>query len=1334
MTRAQDVDQGDTPKFVIAALGASAGGLEPLEAFFKNMPADAGIAFVIIQHLAPDHPTALPQLLGRQTKMPVEQAQDNMKVVPNRVYIIPPNAALKIEKSTLRVTPPTEARGARTPIDGFFSSLAEDCGEHAVCIMLSGTGTDGTLGLRAVKEYGGMAMAQTLDSAQYDSILRSAIATGLVDHVLPVEEMPAQLLEYAAHLISLANGNGTLDSVSAQLASQMGKVHAILRRTVGHDFSRYKEATITRRLARRMKALQIETVVQYVQTLDRQPEEVNRLFNDLLIGVTHFFRDHEAFAALQAEVIPKLFQGKGADDHLRVCVMGCSTGEEAYSIAILLLEHASTLNETPRIQVFATDIDESSLAMARKGRYPESIAEHVTAERLQRFFHSQDGGWQVDQELRDIIVFSSHSFIKDPPFSRLELITCRNVLIYLEPELQKKLLPLFHYALRPGGYLFLGPSESAASHKELFGTLDKKHRIFERKETLSRPGVIFPVTEFSRLKLPGVPSGRKPSEVAGEQDLAKRLERIILQRYRPACVAVKENGDAVYFSGRLDDYFEHPAGIPSVNVINMAREGLRIPLRTVLHKAATAGERVSQKQISVQRNGGFRQVDLTVEPITEFNTAKLYMVVFEDAVSSSTPQQVAPPADDAGLEKTFRHLEDELRSAQENAQTMFEELESSNEELQSSNEEFQSTNEELETSKEELQSYNEELRTVNTEISRKSGELDLANSDLKNLLDSTQIATIFLDPELRIKSFTPAAGSVFSLIGGDVGRPITDLAAWFADVNLVPDIAETLRTLQGRERQLSAMGGQHYLLRVLPYRSVKNVIDGVVLTLTDITQAKHAEEARLWLAAIVESATDAIISTDPDGIIRSWNKGAEQIFGYAQEEVIGKSVFLLALPGGGDEFRDILKRVSRGERIEPMEAARLTKNGRTITISLTISPILDSSGRVVGAARIARDISARKRAEDARRRQAAQFETLIKEAPLGIYVIDADFRLQQVNPTALPVFGNIPGLIGRDLDEVMHILLPKAFADEVVRLFRHTLETGEPYTTPERVEVRLDRGVTEYYAWHINRIQLMDDRDGVVCYFWDISAQVRARAALVEREEELLRVNTDLKHFAYAASHHLQDPLRRVTSYTQVLAKQHKGRLDPLAEQAIAYAGESAKQMELLLKGSREFWEVNEVKAQQEVYTDCNRILQEVLALFGSSIQQSAAVITHDPLPTVRAEEIPLTLLFKNLVSNALNYTRPGEPPRIHISAQESAGAWTFSVRDHGIGIEAEYLETIFAPFKRLHSAEEYPGTGLGLAICHKIVERNRGRIWAESTYGQGSTFYFAIPVEGDRR
>ena len=1316
----------DTSDFVIAALGASAGGLEPLETFFQHMPADAGIAFVIIQHLAPDHPTALPQLLARHTEMAVEQAQDKTLVVPNRVYVIPPNAALTIEKSTLRVAAPVEARGARTPIDGFFSSLAEDCGEHAVCIMLSGTGTDGTLGLRAIKEYGGMAMAQTLDTAKYDAILRSAIATGLVDHVLPVEEMPAKLLDYATHLVS-ANGGGAPDSLRAQIATSIPRIHAILRRRAGHDFSQYKENTIARRLERRMKALQIETVERYVHTLDTQPEEAERLFNDLLIGVTQFFRNPEAFAALEKEVIPKLFEGKDEGDQVRVCVMGCATGEEAYSIAILLAEHASRLDSVPKLQIFATDIDEAALTTARKGRYPESIAEHVTQERLERFFTGQDGAVQVTRELREMVLFSSHSFIKDPPFSRLDLISCRNVMIYLGQELQKRLIPLFHYALRPGGYLFLGPSESAASHKELFGTLDKKHRIFERKETLPRPAVAFPLAESSRPILAGAVSRGKPSEPAEEQELSKRLERIILQRYRPACVTVKENGDAVYFSGRLGGYLDHPTGSPDVNLVNMAREGLRIPLRTALHKAVTSRQRVVQKQISVQTNGAVSRVDLTVEPIAEFQSANLYMVVFEDAVSSAGPPQPAA-ASDANAEEAIRHLEDELRSAREHAQAMFEELESSNEELKSANEEFQSTNEELETSKEELQSFNEELQTVNTEIIRKSAELDQANSDLQNLLNSTEIATIFLDAGLRIKTFTPAAASVFRLIASDVGRPITDLAAQFADVDFVPDIRETLRTLKGRERQLAGTGGQHYQLRVLPYRSVKNVIDGVVLTFTDVTQAKRAaqlvEDAKDYAENIIDTIRIPLLVLDAEVRVKSANGAFYEMFHVGPRETLNTPLYEL---GDGQWDIPFLRRLlgellPQKQRIEDFEVEHdFPAIGHKIML-LDARQILQKGDNQPLILMSIEDVTAIRRAHEAQ----AQLAAIVTSSNDAIVSKTLDGIITTWNMGAERMFGfTAEEMIGQSIRR----LIPPELRDEEDRILGK-VRSGEPLGHYETVRLTKDAHRVPVSL----TISPIKDAEGKIIgaskVARDITEQKCAEEKLRRVTEELRGANEDLKHFSYAASHDLQEPLRIVMSYTQLLAKEYKGRLGPNADKFIAHAVEGAERMEALLTDLREYWSVNEQRVEDLVPVDCNGVLKKALAYLEIRIQESGAVVTHDSLPTIMAEEVPLTLLLQNLIGNAIKYRRPAEPPRIHVTAAHSDGAWNFAVTDNGIGIDAEHQQIIFAPFKRLHG-REVPGTGIGLAMCQKIVERYRGRIWAESAEIPGSAFHFTIPDKG---
>jgi two-component system, chemotaxis family, CheB/CheR fusion protein len=1186
-------DKHPSNRFVIAALGASAGGLEALEEFFKHTPPDTGIGFIVVQHLAPDHKSALAELLARHTQMRVEEARDNAKVEPNYVYIIPPNATLTIEDGRLHVNAPEAPRGHRMPIDTLFRSLAEDRQEDAVCIMLSGTGSDGTIGLTAIKENGGMAMAQSIETAKYDTILRSAIATGLVDHILPVEEMPAKLIAYSAHLRSL---DGSSDDREKELGDHTSRVYNLLLSHVGHDFSGYKESTIRRRLQRRMKALQMESVDQYLEVLEHDPTEIDRLFKEFLIGVTEFFRDPEAFDLLAREVIPKLFEGKGRGDDVRVCVVGCATGEEAYSIAILLCEHAAMLSDPPKIQVFATDIDQRGLEIARRGVYPAAIAEHVSPARLDRFFVKQEEFYRVKRELRDLCIFSQHSFLKDPPFSRQDLISCRNMMIYLGPDLQDRIVPLFHYALRRGGYLFLGLSESVNSHRELFQAVDKKFRIFQRKEAVPRAPVQFPPSGADRFRQTGV----GPVPEREERDVPKRLESVILQRYTAACAVVRENGEAVYFSGRISRYLEHPPGRPDNNLLSIAGEGLRIPLRTALHRAVTTHERIEEKQISIQTNGSVTDVDLSVEPLAEFPNS-LYIVVLDPVAPSRRERQDKANTRDSNAEATIQYLESEMRSSQEYARAMFEELESSNEELKSANEEYQSTNEELETSKEELQSFNEELQTLNAELSRKNSELDNASSDLQNLLDSTQLATIFLDTNLRIKKFTPAAGSVFRLITGDIGRPLSDLASELSSshVDFENDVREVLRSLSSIVRQVTAAGGLHFQMRIMPYRTTHNVIEGVVVTFNDVTpltEAKRAaDEATAYAENIVNTVREPLLVLDPDLGVRSASDSFYKMFAVTPEETLNRPVFEL-----GNRQWDI--------------------------------PELR---RLLG-------------------------EVLPEKKSMNDFLVTHDFAG-----------------IGR----------------KAMLLNARIIQHGAPLILLA-IEDITDRKLSE--------------------------AMLRS-------------ANAELKQFAFAASHDLQEPLRMVTSYSQLLAKEYKDKLGKDADTYIGYAVEGAQRMETLLKDLRSYWAVNEEKLDQPVRVDCNAVLKTALDFLAIPIKEAGAVVNHDPLPTIMAEELPLALLFQNLISNALKYRRGGAPPQIEVSAQQKDREWNFSVRDNGIGIEEEHLEKIFAPFKRLHG-REVPGSGMGLAICLKIVERYGGRIWAESDYGKGSTFHFTFPAHKEAK
>jgi two-component system, chemotaxis family, CheB/CheR fusion protein len=966
----------------VVAIGASAGGLEAFQELFRQMPADTGFAFVVIQHLSPRHETLIPELLAPLTPMPVRMVEDETVIEANRIYVMPPHGTLTIDDCVLYLSKPARIRGRRSPIDRFFRSLAEDQEDEAVVIVLSGTGTDGALGLKAVKERGGLTLVQAPETARHDSMPRSAILTGAVDYIAAVERMPARLVE---HQKRLRDGQGgSPERFREEIVGYLGKICAILRREAGHDFRHYKQSTLVRRVRRRMSEARSPSIYAYVESLNQDTKEVEQLFRDLLISVTHFFRDPEAFDLLATKVIPRLFEGKDADGFVRVWVSGCATGEEAYSLAILLREHVATLAAPPQVQVFATDIDVQALETARQALYPEGIATQISPERLERFFVRHGNMYQVSREIRDLCLFSLHNLIADPPFSRLDLVSCRNLLIYLESELQKKVVSLFHYALRPGGFLFLGPSEMVAGQPVLFRTIDKKHRLFQSRDTVSRPPFSFPLSERGRLAIRPTEDLQRRS-APRQLEVARTFEAILLDSYAPACVVVHEGGDIVYFSPRTGRYLEPPSGTPTVNVVDMSRKGLRLDVRTALHKAVTSRVVVVHENVAFELDGGTQRVNVVVRPMPELGEDPgLFMIVFQDVVTAAGEAHSdlagMAPGEIGADDPIVRRLEAELRSTKDHLQATLEELESSNEELVSSNEELlsmneelQSANEELQTSKEELQSVNEELETVNSELKKKLEELDRANSDLQNLFQSTRLATVFVDRELRIKKFTPAAVEVFRLIEGDMGRPIADITPRFADGDLVLEIREVLRTLATRERQVHVEEGDAwYLLRILPYRTVEDVIDGVVLTFLDITELKRAEEQRETLAAIVDSSQDGIIGKTLDGVITSWNTGAERMYGYSAREAVGRTLDLIVPPDQRLLMASVFERLRQGMRVEPFETVRMRKNGERFDISLTFSPVRNPGGRLMGASGIDRDISDRKRAEEELRRRTEQ--------------------------------------------------------------------------------------------------------------------------------------------------------------------------------------------------------------------------------------------------------------------------------------------------------------------------------------------------------------------------
>jgi two-component system CheB/CheR fusion protein len=851
----------DIPQFPIIGIGASAGGLSAFEEFFSGMPVDSdpGMAFVLVQHLAPDHKSILTELIRRYTRMQVFEVEDGMAVQPNCAYIIPPNHDMALINGSLQLLEPSAPRGQRLPIDFFFRSLAHDQRDRAIGIVLSGTGSDGSMGVRAIKGEGGIVFAQTPETTEFNGMPRNAIATGLVDFILSPPEMPKKLIAY---MKSMDSGAAKMHVSSHTIFEHaLSKVFVLLRAQTGHDFSNYKPSTILRRIERRMAVHQIENADAYVKYLQQSSVEIDALFQDMLIGVTSFFRDPAAFKTMEEKVIPKLFAGKSEDGLIRVWLPGCSTGEEAYSLAILLSEYQELIKKHYRIQVFATDIDTRSIATARAGIYPLSIAADVSAERLARFFtvETGNGGYRIHKSLREMLVFSEQNLIKNPPFSKLDLISCRNLMIYLDAKLQKKLIPLFHYALNAGGYLFLGTSETIGEFNDLFVVTDRKARLYQRKPDVlgSRQNDISRVLPSIAMLDANPPHHRVAQQAPLQKHSYQEItEQALLEHILVAAVLVDGKGDIKYIHGRTGVYLEPPPGEQGVsNVLKMAREGLRRELTTALHKSSVSMIPSSGSGLQVNLNGSITELNFCINPIKPHpltsDQVQLFLIVFEPAYPA--PETAKKPlrkkvsaesSEISALKQELQAKEEYLLTANEELETANEELKSANEELQSVNEEMQSTNEELETSKEELQSVNEELTTVNSELQTKLHDLTHANNDMNNLLAGTNIATIFVDQHLRILRFTPSASRIINLITSDMGRSVGHIVSnMIGYSNLIEDTQAVLDTRVSKEIEVMTTDQLWFTLRIQPYRTLENVIEGAVITFIDITEIVKTREA-----------------------------------------------------------------------------------------------------------------------------------------------------------------------------------------------------------------------------------------------------------------------------------------------------------------------------------------------------------------------------------------------------------------------------------------------------------------------------------------------------------
>jgi len=1174
-------EDGQGSLFPIVGIGASAGGLEAFTELLRHLPDDTGMAFVLIQHLDPKHASHLAQLLAKVSKMTVTEVEDDTRAEPNHVYVIPPKCNLDISGGVLR-TPPRPDRGRNMPIDSFLGMLAGDRGRKAFGVVLSGTGTDGTLGLQAIKAAGGITFAQEKRSAKFDGMPESAIAAGGVDFVLPPAGIARKLVTMARHSYVTFAPLKEIES-PGEPGAELGRVFQLLQSAAGVDFTHYKHSTIKRRIRRRMALRGFEKLEDYIGDLEGNPAEARLLCEDLFITVTAFFREPTIFQELKKRVFPALVAHR--TEPIRIWVAGCATGEEAYSIAMCMAEFMDDAAAPVPFQIFATDISETAIEKARAGVYSQAAVASLSPKQLARFFTRSERGYQIAKSIREVCVFARHDLASDPPFSKLDLISCCNVLIYLGTVLQRKVLSILHYALKPAGFLVLGPSESTGAFSDLFNQVEKKRKIFRRLPSAGAP--VPTLGESSR-------AGLREGIAKDIRDVHREADRLALAEYAPSGVVIDDAMNIVQVRGHTGRYLELASGELNHNILNMVREGLIAGLNKAIQTARRSNAVAKEEGLRIERSGQFIEVKIKVIPFRESSSSKqrYFLILFEDTGAGPKPASAQGAATNHKTSKRdgeAARLRLELAATKEYLQSVIDEKESALEELKSASEEAQAGNEELETAQEELESANEELNTLNEELKTSNTELSQVNRDLTNLLESINVPLIMVGKDLRIRRFTRAIEPMLNLIASDAGRSITNLESRVELPNLRRLLLDAMEGGDRKPHDVRDMHGRWFSLRILPSVGSNRKIDGAVMMLIDIDAAKRGLD---FAKAIVETVREPLVILNHSLKVVSANKAFYETFQASPQETEGRLIYDL---GEGQ--------------------------------------------------------------------------------------------------------WNIP-----KLRELLDNILPA----------RSTFRDFE---------------VSHEFARVGRKVMLLNARE-----VFDANAQERTILLAIEdttdrkrAEDALMATNAELQNFAFALTHDLQEPVRMVVNFTQLLAREHQGKLGGESEKFIGYSVAGALRIEALLKALLTFWETSEEGQDSFGPVDSNEVLAKALINLQGVIAESSAIVTSEPLPTLVAQQVMLMQVFQNLIANSIKYAG-GETPSIQIDAERDREGWLFSVRDNGIGIDPQDAERIFGMFKRLHGPD-IPGAGLGLALCKKVVERHGGRIWVESEAGHGATFKFTIPV-----
>ncbi len=1317
-----------TVEFQIVAIGASAGGLQALKEFFDNVPPDCLHSFVIVQHLSPDYKSLMGELISKNTVLPIYEISDNMKVEPGCVYLIPPKKNLTIMNGRLMLTNKPKGNELNLPIDIFFRSLAQDCKEKAIGIVLSGTGSDGTSGVRSIKEVGGMVMVQDPVQAKFDGMPQSAINTGLVDYVLPVEQLPAELINFIDH----PSSNGQVEIHLEKDQASLNRILHHIRSITKLDFEHYKRPTLMRRIVRRISVNKLHNLGEYLDFVYENPKEAHILSREFLIGVTKFFRDYRAWEKLSVLTIPNLVKSKQDGELIKVWCVGSSTGEEAYSIAILLSEEIERQGKNLEIKVFATDLESKYLEIGSRGLYPESIIADVSPQRLHKYFARKGDEYQVAESLRRMVIFSQHNVLKDPPFNKMDIAICRNLLIYIQPESQRKIVGLLHYSLNLNGTLFLGSSETLGDYKSVMQEVDRTAKIYTNIKPARSIGME-PLNYPDIQKISPVPSVKGPAKAKLENQMAELMNETVADELGIAAVYIDKNYNILHAIGEFKKYIELPERGFSVNLLKMLPESISVSLGSAVRKALKQQKRILYKSMKVKKpNGETLSIDLLVNPfdISHISNTGGCLLLFIPKKMETGKTTVIEEA--TGSSKIrIRELEEELKETRENLQMVVQEIETSNEELQATNEELLAANEELQSTNEELQSVNEELHTVNAELQQKIEDLGLLNADMDNLLQSTDIGTIFLDRELRIRKFTPAIRKHFSLREGDIHRPIQHFTSSFGGgINIEDRANEVLETGKTHQREVQTHDGNWFLKRITPYFNSNNTIDGTVISFVDINELKASEalikKSEEEFRGLYDNAPDMFLSIDSNGNITNCNKELVQKLEYqSSEEIIGKNILEIAPGFTQEELDHDMGELIKGNELRNLMRTVITKKRNKIPIRVNAKPFMKSNGDFDYVLASWRDISQLQFAEKALMDKNMAFEQVLEGTMAGYW----DWMIQEgteyLSTTFKQMFGYEDHEMENKPESWQEIIHPDDLPGVYEAFDKHVQTKGEfPYDNQVRYYHK-DGSI----VWVLCRGKVIVwDKDEKPVRMVGSHVDI---TPLKKIEEELFNSNRELEQFAYVASHDLQEPLRTIIDFVKLLGQEYKGKLDDEADTYIRFITEASERMGSLVKAVLDYSRIGNTKDRTAV--DCNQLLENIKKDLTKAIKDSKAEIKVGKLPKIWGYEFELYSLFFNLLSNSIKFVAEGTRPKISLNAERKDNFWHFKLEDNGIGIDKKNKDRIFDIFQRLHNIDSFEGMGIGLAQCKKIVQLHGGTIHVDSELGKGSIFNFSILSKHER-